>query len=96
MALERPPLTMFDTDKCTLTIKEDAKGPFSWKSSDPAAVGVEPQGDGHSCIVTTPLDSGSATITVSAKGYQDETMLVEYSDSTPGELGLSAGTPEPD
>ena len=96
MTIERPPLVMFDTDKCLISLKPDSKGPFTWSSSDPAQVAVEPQGDGHQCYVLTPLDEGEATVTVEAKGYADETMLVTYSDSTPGELGMSAGTPEPD
>jgi len=96
MAIERPPLVLFDTDKCLISLKEEAKGPFTWSSSDPAQVAVEPQGDGRTCYVLTPGDTGEATITVKAKGYQDQTMLVTYSDSTPGELGMSAGTPEPD
>lgn len=94
--IERPPLNLFDTDKCLISLNPEAKGPFTWESSDPAQVAVEPQGDGHSCYVLTPLDSGSATITVSAKGYESEIMLVTYTDSTPGELGMSAGSPEPD
>lgn len=96
MAIERPPLNLFDTDKCLISLTPDAKGPFTWESSDPTQVSIEPQGDGHSAYALTPLDAGSATITVRAKGYQEETMLVTYTDSTPGELGMSAGAPEPD
>ena len=92
----RPPLVMFDTDKCLITIKPEAKGPFTWESSDPSQVAVEPVGDGHSCYFLTPLDAGEATVTVKAKGYPDESKLVTYSDSTPGELGMSEGTIEPD
>lgn len=96
MAIERPPLNLTDTDKCRLRVRDDTKGPFTWSSSDPSQVGIEAEGDGKTAMCTTPLSAGEATITVSAKGYEDETMLVNYVDSTPGELGLSADTPEPD
>lgn len=94
--IERPQLNLTDRDKCILKLREDAKGPFTWESSDPSQVGLEPQGEGLTCYATTPLDAGEATITVKARGYEDETMKIVYVDSTPGELGLTAGDPEPD
>jgi hypothetical protein len=87
---------MKDAEKVPLSVSADAIGPFTWESSDPAQVGVEPQGDGHTCYATTPLDAGEATVTVKAKGYETETIKVTYSDSTPGNLNLSAGVPESD
>lgn len=96
MAFEAPSINLKDTEKVPLSVSADAVGPFTWESSDPSQVGIEPQGDGHMAFATTPLDAGEATITVKAKGYEDETIKVTYVDSTPGRLNLSAGVPEPD
>lgn len=103
-AMQMPPIHMFDTEKVQLTVspvkpngEPDENVVVTWASSAPDQVGVEPIGDlGHSCWVTTPLDTGSATITVDAPGYNPSTVDVSYEPGIPRELNLQVGTPIPD
>jgi hypothetical protein len=96
------PIKMLDVEKVLLSVapqKADGTADdtvtVTWTSSDPSQVGVEPSttDNGRSCYALTPLETGSATITVAATGYTSDTVDISYAPGTPGTLNLSAGNP---
>lgn len=97
-----PPVVLKDSEKVLVAVapllangEPDTTVDVTWESSDPS-VGIEEQADGRSAYILTPGESGSATITVTAQGYESETLSVSYEPGAPRHLNLSVGTPEPD
>lgn len=100
-----PPLRMLDVEKVLLSVAPqkangdpDTEVTVSWTSSAPEQVGVEPstEDNGRSAWALTPLERGAATITVSAPGYETDTLEIAYEPAVAGKLNLSAGTPVPE
>lgn len=95
-----PEVKMLDVEKVLLSAsptKPDgspADGvPLTWTSSDPNAVSLEPSEDGLTCWALTPLESGSANVTVSARGFRSVVIPISYAPAVPGELNVSVGNP---
>lgn len=95
-----PPLT--SEQKVLITInpikptgESDPDVDVSFSSSDPS-VGIEEQPDGRSAYIQTPGESGSARITVSAPGYEEQPVDVTYAPPVKGELNVTIGQPESD
>lgn len=96
-----PDETLLDTESVELSVSPtDAAGnPASvtptWESSDPS-VGLEVSDDGLSATATTPQESGSSVITVSAPGFRPWQVMIGYAPPKPGEMNLSVGERKPD
>lgn len=96
------PVTLFDSEKAMLTVAPrlpngdpDTTVEVSVTSSDSTQVGVE-QIDARNWWITTPLDSGSATLTLDAPGYEADTLAVSYSPGLPRRLNVTVGAPVSD
>lgn len=95
------PIKLIDTEKVLLSTSPQTsdgnpyEGPLTWGSSDPAAVAIEPDPatNGRTAWALTPLETGSATITVSAPGVRTAKVDISYAPPAVGEMNLSAGTP---
>jgi hypothetical protein len=102
--MQMPTITLFDSEKVLL--HSSPKLPngdlnttvqVSWASDATDQVALEPVGPlGHDCWALTPLDNGSATITVTAPGYNTSTQPITYSLGQPRELNLSSDAPVSD
>lgn len=65
-------------------------------SSNPTQVGVEPNGT-NGWFLTTPVDTGTALITVSAgPQYEDTTFNFSYQPFVAGQLNVAIGVSVPD
>ena len=73
----------------------DPDAVVSCVSSDPGQVGVEVNPAGG-FFITTPLDSGSAVITLSAPGYQSAQFQFTYNPPAEGKLNVFFGEDVPD
>jgi len=98
-----PPLKMLDVEKVQLSVapqlangEPDTTVDVSWESSDPSQVSVEPAEDDRSCFCLTPLETGVATVTVSAPGYESVTIEISYAPGVPRSLNATIGSPVPD
>ena len=103
--MKLPPIKMFDVEKILLAVSPvaadgtvDETVSVEWSSSNPEAVQIEviPDTNGRQVWALTPLDSGSSNISVTAKGYDTDEVMIEYLPFVPGKLNMSAGTPVSD
>ena len=101
--VERPAITLVDTEKVLASISAVDQGgaklpsdQFEWASSDGNVVLVETADDPYTRWLRTP-NPGVAVVTVThTPTGNTETMEVTVTFSSPGEIGLSVGTPVPE
>ena len=71
-----------------------------WTTSDANALPVNPGADdnGRTCVVGTPLDSGSGTVTVTTadNNVRNADIKITYTAPVQGQMNLSAGLPQED
>lgn len=102
--MQLSPLVLFDSEKVLghlAPVKPNGEPDndvlVTVTSSDPTQVGVElVEANGHSFWLLTPLDTGMATITMSAPGYNPTTVDVSYSPGQPRELNAQFDAPVSD
>jgi hypothetical protein len=98
------PVTAYDSERRPITsnpknpdgtLNETVK--IDWTSSNPEQVPIEYVDElGRQIWMNTPLDSGSATVTGKAPGYNPTTVDFSYSPGVPRELNSEVGGPVPD